>query len=135
MEAKGKKLLKVCGVLLIIEGIAGILSYGLLTLIMSAGTVIDKVSGGAAATAIAAMYLIAAIISLVTGILGVKNDTGSGLAGKRLILGVINLVLTLAAGLWSFAGEGNTFLHYLYTSLGLIIPSLYIAGVYMSTNE
>jgi len=135
MGTKGEKLLKVCGVLLIIEGIAGILSYGLLTLIMGAGTVIDKVSGGWKVTAIAAMFLIAAVISLVTGILGVKNDTSSSLAKKRLVLGVINLVLTLAAGLWSYAGEGNTFLHYLYTSIGLIVPSLYIAGVYISTDE
>jgi len=135
MKTKGEKLMNVCGILLIIEGIVGIVSYGLVTLILSAGTIIDKVSGGAAVTAIAAMYLIAAVISLITGVLGTKKAVNNSLAKRRLVLGVINLILTLAAGLWSFAGEGNTFLHYLYTAIGLIVPSLYISGAYMSTND
>lgn len=132
MEAKGKKLLKVCGVLFIIEGIVGILSYGLLTLIFSAGTIIDKVEGGFAVTAIAVLYLAASVVSLIAGVLGVKKAADHNAAGKCLIWGVINLVLTFAAAIWSLTGEGFTVAHVLYTAISLIIPSLYIAGAYMN---
>ncbi len=132
MEAKGKTLLKVTGVLFIIVGVIGIIFYGLLTLILGAGTLIEKPEGGAAVTAIAVLYTVAAIVSLIAGILGVKNAANKAAAGKCLVWGIINLVLTFAAGVWSLIGDGFTIGHVIYTCIGLIIPSLYIAGAYIN---
>ncbi len=132
MEAKGKTFLKVCGVLLIIEGIIGVIFYGLLTLILGTGTLINKPEGGVTVTVIAALYTIAAVVSLIAGILGVKNASDKAAAKKCLVWGIINLVLTFAAGVWSLVGEGFTVSHVLYTCIGFIIPSLYIAGAYIN---
>ncbi len=132
MEAKGKALLKVTGVLLVIEGIIGIISYGLLTLILGAGTLISKPEGGVTVTVIAILYTLAAVVSLIAGILGFKNASNKDAAVKCLVWGVINLALTFAAGVWSLVGEGFTVAHVLYTCIGFIIPSLYIAGAYVN---
>ncbi len=133
MEAKGRKLLKVCGVIFIIEGIMGIVVYGLLTLVLGLGLAINGyVSGGFSVTAIAAMYTISAIIALIAGILGVKHASDRAAAGKCLVWGVLNLILTVIAGIWSIIDGGVTAVHVLYTCIGFIIPSLYIAGAYVN---
>ncbi len=132
MEAKGKALLKVTGVLLVIEGIIGLISYGLLTLILGAGTLINKPEGGVTVTVIALLYTVAAVVSLIAGILGFKNATNKSAAGKCLVWGIINLALTFVAGVWSLVGEGFTAGHVIYTCIGFIIPSLYIAGAYIN---
>ena len=46
MEGKGKGLLKTTSVFMMISGILGILLYGLLTLILSAGTILEHPDGG-----------------------------------------------------------------------------------------
>ncbi len=132
MEAKGKTFLKVTGILLIIEGVIGVISYGFMTLILGAGTLIAKPEGGASVMIIAALYTLSAIVSLIAGILGVKNASNKGAAGKCLVWGIINLALTFAAGVWSLSGEGFSFGHVLYTCVGFIIPSLYVAGAYLN---
>lgn len=132
MEAKGRILLKISGVFFIIEGIIGIVFYGIMSLLLSVGTVITKVDGGVTVTLISALYTVAAIVSLIAGILGIKNASKKEAAKKLIVWGVINLVLTIAAGVWSLMGEGITVNHILYTCIGLIIPSLYIAGAYIN---
>ncbi len=132
MEAKGKTLLKVTGVLFVIEGIIGIIFYGLLTLILGVGTFLERPEGGAAVITIAALYTLAAIVSLIAGILGFKNASNKDKAGTCLVWGIINLVLTFAAGVWSLVGDGFSAGHVIYTCIGFIIPSLYIAGAYIN---
>lgn len=132
MEEKGKKILKVCGVIFIIEGIIGIIGYGILTLVLSFGLFVQYVEGGLEVVGVALLYTIAAIVALVAGILGIKYSKGKADAGKCLIWGVINLIMTFAGGMWSLADEGITIVHVLYTCLGFIIPSLYIAGAYIN---
>lgn len=132
MEAKGKKLLKVSGILFVIEGVIGVLAYGLMTLLLGMETLIEKSTAGGTVTAIAVLYLVASVISLVAGILGVKKGGEKASASKCLVWGVLNLVVVLAASIWSYAGEGATLAHFVYTAASLIIPSLYIAGAYMN---
>ncbi len=132
METKGRKLLKVSGIIFVIEGILGILSYGILTLVLSVGLVINYVDGGFKATGVAVLYTAAAIVALIAGIMGVKHSDDKAAAGKCLVWGVINLIMTFAAGVWSLSDEGVTVIHVLYTSIGFIIPSLYIAGAYIN---
>lgn len=132
MNTKGQVFLKRCGILLIIEGIVGIISYGLITLLLGAETIIEQSAGGAAVTGIAVMYLIAAIVALIAGVTGVKNNADKSAAGKCVVWGSINLLLTFVAGTWSASGVNGTFAHFIITSVGLIIPSLYIAGAYMN---
>ncbi len=132
MEAKGKTFLKVTGILLIIEGVLGIIFYGFMTLILGAGTLIAKPEGGTVVMIIAILYTLAAIVSLIAGILGVKNASNKDAAGKCIAWGVINLVLTFVAGVWSLSGEDVSVGHVLYTCAGFIIPSLYVAGAYLN---
>lgn len=131
MEAKGKKFLKVCGVLFLIEGIIGILAYGVMTLLLGTESIIAKSAGGGEVTAIAAMYLIASVVSLVAGILGVKCNSVKNAGSKCLVWGIINLLLTFAAGVWSSGGADGSYLHYVYSSAIIVIPSLYVVGAYM----
>ncbi len=132
MKNKGRKLLKVCGIIFIIEGIMGILCYGILTLALGAGLMINYVNGGFKVTALAALYTIAAIVALIAGIMGVKHSDDAAAAGKCFAWGVLNLALTFVAGVWSLVDDGLTVIHVLYTCIGFIIPSLYIAGAYIN---
>lgn len=134
MEAKGQKLLKVCGVLFIIQGIVGVLSYGLLTLMLGAETVIEKATEGVPVVGIAVFYLIAAIVALIAGVMGVKKCTDKSAAGACLGWGILNLVLTFIAGVWSYMGEGCTVAHFIYTAIALVLPSLYVAGAYINKD-
>lgn len=132
MEAKGRKILKVCGVLFVIEGIIGIISNGFMTLILGLGTFLDKTEGGALVTAIATVYLISSVISLIAGFMGIKHGADKNSAGKCLVWGVINLVLVLAAGTMSYIGQGISAAHALYCIASIVIPSFYIAGAYIN---
>ncbi len=132
MKGKGKKLLKVCGVIFIIEGIVGIICYGILTLVLGLGLFVNYVDGGAIVVGVALLYTVAAVVALVAGLLGIKYSKGKADAGKCLVWGVINLIVTVIAGIWSLANEGVTTIHVLYTCIGFIIPSLYIGGAYIS---
>ena len=132
MEAKGRKILKVCGVFFVIEGIVGIISNGFMTLILGLGTFLDKTEGGALVTAIATIYLISSIISLIAGVMGIKY--ASNKSSKCLVWGIINLVLVLAGGIMSYMGQGVTVAHAAYCVATIVIPSFYIAGAYMNNN-
>lgn len=133
MEAKGKKMLKVCGIILIIEGIVGILSYGLLTLIFSATTMFSGETEGWLVTLIAVLYLLAAVVSLIAGVLGVKKCADKSAAKKCIFWGSLNLILTVAAT-WGTSGVDTSLSHMIYMSIGLIVPSLYVSGAYMNKD-
>lgn len=132
MKNRGEKLLKFSGVLFFIEGIIGVIAYGIMTLMLGVESIIEKSEAGAAVTGIAVLYLIASIVSLIAGVMGVKHANDSKSAKKCLIIGIINLVLIYAAGLWSAFGGGATSTHFAYTGLALIIPSMYVSGAYMN---
>lgn len=71
---KGKTYLKVTGILLLIGGILGVLCYGLLTLLLGVALVDQGTGSGAIpVTAIVVVYVIASIIQLVAGVMGIKG--------------------------------------------------------------
>ena len=73
---KGKTYLKVTGILMLIGGILGLVSYGLLSLLMGYA-VIDQGAGGGgiSVTMIAVIYMIASIIQLIAGVMGFRAYT------------------------------------------------------------
>lgn len=131
MNVRGQKFLKFCGVLFIIEGVIGIIAYGILSLLLGAAAWSKDTIEANIVIGIAVLYLISAIVSLIAGIYGIKCASIKNAANKCLVWGLINLLLTFAAGMWSASGEAGTFAHYAYTSAIIVIPSLYIAGAYM----
>ena len=134
MEAKGKGLLKGTSIFMIICGVLGIILYGLMTLILSAGTILNHPDGGVLVTVLAAFYTVAAIISLIAGILGFKKANDTKAAGTCMVLGLVNLALCFVSAVMSVIGEGASVVHALYSAIGLIIPSLYVVGAYINTK-
>ncbi len=134
MEGKGKGLLKTTSVFMMISGILGILLYGLLTLILSAGTILEHPDGGVLITLTAVFYTVAAIISLVAGILGFKKAADKKAGGTCMVLGLVNLALCFVSAVMSVIGEGASIIHALYSAVGLVIPSLYVVGAYFNAK-
>lgn len=133
MSSRGEKFLRFCGFLFIIEGVIGIITYGIMSLLLGMAAWSKDTIEANIVIGIAVLYLIASAVSLIAGVMGIKCQSKDS-AKKCLWWGLINLILTFAAGMWSASGEAGTFAHYAYSSAILVIPSLYIAGAYMCSE-
>jgi len=136
MEAPGKGLLKVVGILFIIRGVI-LLIIALLAMLGAAmmqnpetlqaleqqGVAVD-VSGGAAWLA-AIVALVAAALDLVTGILGVKNSKKPEKAQTCFIMGIIIIAFLIVNAAIS-AVDGS--LNIIWTAISLVLPVLYLWG-------
>lgn len=136
-QSKGSVFLKVSGILMIIGGVYTILFSGILGIIgYSAGTVIANSGGLTAGQAVGALTLIAAIVSLIggileliTGIVGVKNNNKPEKATACLVWGIIVLVINAAVLIMALAGGISGVVTIIATILGsLVLPVLYIIG-------
>ncbi len=136
-QSKGSVFLKVSGILMIIGGVYTILFSGILGIIgYSAGTVIASSGELTAGQAVGALTLIAAIVSLIggileliTGIVGVKNNNKPEKATTCLVWGVIVLVINAAVLIMALAGGISGVVTIIATILGsLVLPVLYIIG-------
>ena len=128
MEAKGKTILKVVGIIFIIAGAIATVTYlgGTLlggALIASGGSIL-----GAAVVGLFVVSLAWSILELVTGILGVMNCNKPEKAGTLYTLGIILLVLSIISGLWTIANQGASLKNILSLILGLILPVLFVYG-------
>lgn len=137
MEIKGKKMLKVCSILMIIFGslallvsVLGILGMGIL------GGAVAGSNGAAAFAGIALIiFLVAcagAILELVAGIIGLKATKEPSINGIKAsaILGIIILVVSVISIVYALAT--STF--ELTDLIGLIVPVLYVVGVIQYKN-
>lgn len=133
---KGKTYLKVTGILLLIGGIIGVLCYGLLALLMGVA-VVDQGTGSGAVpvTLIVVIYLIAAIIQLAAGVMGIKGCNKSDKADGCFKIGIVVLIISILAAIVNMAGAGFTFSGILYALLGLVVPGLYIYGAKLNKNS
>ena len=122
---KGRKFLKVTGILMIIGGAFGII--GGIVAMIGAGAlaaVLETSAGGLMLAS--ALILASAVFQLIAGIMGVKNCDKPKKAQSCLVMGVIVAILSVAGNVISnILGSSFNILSY---ATGLIIPVLYIIG-------
>ena len=122
---KGRKFLKVTGILMIIGGAFGIIG-GIVAMIGSGAlaAVLETSAGGLMLAS--ALILASAVFQLIAGIMGVKNCDKPEKAQSCLVMGVIVAILSVAGNVISnVLGSDFNILSY---ATGLIIPILYIIG-------
>ena len=122
---KGRKFLKVTGILMIIGGVFGII--GGIVAMIGAGAlaaVLETSAGGLMLAS--ALILASAVFQLIAGIMGVKNCDKPEKAQSCLVMGVIVAILSVAGNVISnILGSSFNILSY---ATGLVIPVLYIIG-------
>ena len=122
---KGRKFLKVTGILMIIGGAFGII--GGIVAMIGAGAlaaVLETSAGGLMLAS--ALILASAVFQLIAGIMGVKNCDKPEKAQSCLVMGVIVAILSVAGNIISnVLGSSFNILSY---APGLVIPVLYIIG-------
>lgn len=122
---KGRKFLKVTGILMIIGGAFGII--GGIVAMIGAGAlaaVLETSAGGLMLAS--ALILASAVFQLIAGIMGVKNCDKPEKAQSCLVMGVIVAILSVSGNIISnILGSSFNILSY---ATGLIIPVLYIIG-------
>lgn len=122
---KGRKFLKVTGILMIIGGAVGII--GGIVAMIGAGAlaaVLETSAGGLMLAS--ALILASAVFQLIAGIMGVKNCDKPEKAQSCLVMGVIVAILSVSGNIISNV-LGSDFNIFSYAT-GLIIPVLYIIG-------
>ena len=122
---KGRKFLKVTGILMIIGGAFGIIG-GIVAMIgVGALAAVLETSAGGLMLA-SALILASAVFQLIAGIMGVKNCDKPEKAQSCLVMGVIVAILSVSGNVISNV-LGSDFNIFSYAT-GLIIPVLYIIG-------
>ena len=122
---KGRKFLKVTGILMIIGGAFGIIG-GIIALIGAGAlaAVLETSAGGLLLAS--ALILASAVFQLIAGIMGVKNCDKPEKAQSCLVMGVIVAILSVAGNIISnVLGSDFNIISYV---TGLVIPVLYIIG-------
>ena len=122
---KGRKFLKVTGILMIIGGAFGIIG-GIIAMI-GAGALAAVLETSAGGLILASVLILAsAVFQLIAGIMGVKNCDKPEKAQSCLVMGVIVAILSVAGNVISnVLGSDFNIINY---ATGLIIPVLYIIG-------
>ena len=122
---KGRKFLKVTGILMIIGGAFGII--GGIVAMIGAGAlaaVLETSAGGLMLAS--ALILASAVFQLIAGIMGVKNCDKPEKAQSCVVMGVIVAILSVSGNIISnVLGSSFNILSY---ATGLVIPVLYIIG-------
>ena len=122
---KGRKFLKVTGILMIIGGAFGII--GGIVAMIGAGALAAVLETSAVGLMLAsALILASAVFQLIAGIMGVKNCDKPEKAQSCIVIGVIVAILSVAGNVISNV-LGSDFNIFNYAT-GLIIPVLYIIG-------
>ena len=122
---KGRKFLKVTGILMIISAAFGII--GGIVAMIGAGAlaaVLETSAGGLMLAS--ALILASAVFQLIAGIMGVKNCDNPEKAQSCLVMGVIVAILSVAGNVISNV-LGSDFNIFNYAT-GQVIPVLYIIG-------
>ena len=122
---KGRKFLKVTGILMIIGGAFGII--GGIVAMIGAGALAAVLETSAGGLILASVLILAsAVFQLIAGIMGVKNCDKPEKAQTCLVMGIIVAILSVAGNVISNV-LGSDFNAFNYAT-GLVIPVLYIIG-------
>lgn len=122
---KGRKFLKVTGILMIIGAAFGIIG-GIIAMI-GVGALAAVLETSAVGLMLASVLVLAsAVFQLIAGIMGVKNCDKPEKAQICLVMGIIVAILSVAGNVISNV-LGSDFNAFNYAT-GLVIPVLYIIG-------
>ena len=122
---KGRKFLKVTGILMIIGAAFGIIG-GIIAMI-GVGALAAVLETSAVGLMLASVLVLAsAVFQLIAGIMGVKNCDKPEKAQACLVMGIIVAILSVAGNVTSNV-LGSDFNVFNYAT-GLVIPGLYIIG-------
>ena len=122
---KGRKFLKVTGILMIIGAAFGIIG-GIIAMI-GVGALAAVLETSAVGLMLASLLVLAsAVFQLIAGIMGVKNCDKPEKAQTCLVMGIIVAILSVAGNVISNV-LGSDFSAFNYAT-GLVIPVLYIIG-------
>ncbi|MEG1908324.1 MAG: hypothetical protein RR147_01890 [Oscillospiraceae bacterium] len=133
---KGQKMLKVCGILMVIFGalallisILGVLGVGLLA-------AASEESLGMAATLMLIVGILGCALELVTGIVGIKASSSPSVPKIKasLILGLLVFLLSLASTIYNLVSVEITGVAIISAIIGLIIPVLYLVAIFKFKN-
>lgn len=122
---KGRKFLKVTGILMIIGAAFGIIG-GIIAMI-GVGALAAVLETSAVGLMLASVLVLAsAVFQLIAGIMGVKNCDKPEKAQTCLVMGIIVAILSVAGNVISnvLGGDFSAFNY----AIGLVIPVLYIIG-------
>lgn len=122
---KGRKFLKVTGILMIIGGAFGII--GGIVAVIGAGALAAVLETSAGGLMLASTLILAsAVFQLIAGIMGVKNCDKPEKAQSCIVIGVIVAILSVTGNVISnVLGSDFNIINY---AAGLIVPVLYIIG-------
>ncbi|NLC65808.1 MAG: hypothetical protein GX752_02550 [Clostridium sp.] len=133
MEKESNKFLKVTGILMIIGGAFGIivgiiavLGVGVLALALGAEANMGLLMAGSV------LVLISAVVSLIAGIIGVKNAAVPEKAKTCIIFGIMTAVFAVLGSTLSVIGGQKFNVASLIIGLGL--PALYLIGAFQNKN-
>ncbi len=132
---KGAGFLKVCGILMIIGGALGII-LGIVALIgVFALSALLEGSGGSMGGLIfsAVLAIVAGVVELIAGIIGVKNCKNPAKATTCIVWGAIVAALTIISQILSVAG-GESF-NVMSCITGLVVPVLFIVGAVLNKKS
>ena len=122
---KGRKFLKVTGILMIIGGAFGII--GGIVAMIGAGALAAVLETSAGGLILASVLILAsAVFQLIAGIMGVKNCDKPEKAQSCIVIGVIVAILSVAGNVISNVLSSD--FNIINYATGLIIPVLYIIG-------
>lgn len=131
MENKKNVLLLVTGILLIIGGAIGLIGSIIALLGARVAVVLFADQEGVGLLVFAAvLLLLSAIVSLVTGILGVVNAGKPNKANVLIIFGIVTALLSVLGNILTVVAGGQFSVLSLIT--GLIIPVLFLIGAFQS---
>lgn len=137
-QPKGKSILKIVGILYIIYaaitiliGLVSLLGGGLLAIGSAGANGMLGTGLGLIAAFAGIVVLLSSILSLVTGILGVKWCARVEKANVLFVLGIVLVVFAVFNVISTISNHGS-----LWSSLfGLVLPVLYTLGAYWNKQE
>ena len=127
---KGKGLLKVVGILMIIGGAISIIMS--IVAILGVGALTYLADGDLSSAQLVIMIL-GSVAELIAGIIGVKNCTKPEKATSCLVFGIIVAIFNLL-GIIIGAVGGSGF-NFMSLVTGLVLPVLFIVGAVMNKQS
>lgn len=126
---KGAGFLKVCGILMIIGGAVGII-LGIVALVgvIALSALAETSMGGLIFSAVLA--LVAGILQLIAGIIGVKNCKNPAKATTCIVWGAIVAILSIVSQILTVSGGGK--FDFVSCLTGLVVPVLFIIGAVLN---
>ena len=133
---KGQGFLKVTSILMIVGGALGAI-LGLIAIALAAvyAALAFEIDPGTAGLLFGGgiLIIVAAVVEIIAGIMGLKACKAGKGAGKCVIWGIIVAVLTIISIILSVAGGSEV--NIVNIVLNLVVPALYIFGAVQMKNS